>query len=50
MKLEGQSLSDIKDKKTIPGKIACNLRDLKVGGWVDMDFYHLNRHEYRLFK
>ena len=50
MKLEGQRLVDVKDKKNIPRKIACNLQELKVDGWTSMKFYHLNRHEYPMYK
>ena len=50
MDLEGKRLSDIKDRKSFPGKIACILRDMKVDGWVEMDIYHLNTFVYRMYK
>ena len=50
MKLDGKSLVELKDKKSLPKKIACDLQELKVDGWIHMKFYHLNRHEYPMYK
>ena len=50
MDLEGKALTDIKDRNSIPNKIACNLQKNKVEGWVAMEFYHLKRHDFRMFK
>lgn len=50
MKLDGKRIVDIKDKKNLPKKIACDLQDLKVDGWTHMKFYHLNRHEYPMYR
>ena len=50
MKLDGKRIVDIKDKKNLPKKIACDLQDLKIDGWTHMKYYHLNRHEYPMYK
>ena len=50
MELDGKRISEIKDKKVMPGKIACALRDMKVDGWVDLDHYHLYVHSYPMYK
>jgi hypothetical protein len=50
MELDGKRLSDVKDKKVMPGRIACALRDMRVDGWVNLDHYHLNVHCYPMYK
>jgi hypothetical protein len=50
MELDGKRLTDIKDKKVMPQKIACALKDMKVDGWVNLELYHLNTHNFPMFK
>ena len=38
---EGLDLTDPKVKREIPWRVACKLRDEKVGGWGGLDFYHM---------
>ena len=49
-KVVGNTISDVADKKALHSKIACLLKKLNVDRWADMEYYHLNGHQYKMFK
>ena len=46
----GQINPDIKEKKSHHCKIACLLQKRKIGGWENMEYFHLKSGDYNMFK
>ena len=50
LEFNGQIISEIKDKKSLHIKIADQLQELKVGGWINLQPFHKKKEDYRMFK